>query len=302
MATVGFLVAVGPVVPEGWLTDAGEAFRIAKAADVPVVVNFEGSDWCPYCIKLRQEVFETSAFREWAKGRRVLLNLDFPRERPLSPELTAQNEGIAVEYGVTSYPTVLFLTGDGDVIGTSGYLREPGPEAWISHAEREMAGYRLVARREEGGWPLIVRGKELRAAVDLRGKRLPAGGLGTFIGNRPELRGKTLLIQFWATWCPTCVQMKPRLEAWQKAFREDLVVVALSDESEAKLADFVDSQRPGVAVATDGGRLAGELGVRSIPHTLLVSPDGVVRWQGLPVDPQDPLSTRILQQMVAASR
>src|SRR5258708_7201148 len=49
--------------------------------------------------------------------------------------------------------------------------------------------------------------------------------------------GKTYIIEFWATWCPYCVQAIPHLNAFQQRWPEQLVVVSVASSEKAKTAD-----------------------------------------------------------------
>ncbi|MBP9006489.1 MAG: thioredoxin family protein, partial [Candidatus Syntrophosphaera sp.] len=48
--------------PGTWLTDYNLALRLSKESGKPVLINFTGSDWCPWCFRLRDEVFSQDAF------------------------------------------------------------------------------------------------------------------------------------------------------------------------------------------------------------------------------------------------
>lgn len=120
-----------------WLTDWDEARRRARETGRPILVNFTGSDWCSYCVRLQREVFATPEFSGWAVENVVLLEIDFPR-RPLPDAQREHNEALQARFGVRGFPTVLFLDADGDVLGRSGYV-VGGPEAWIKNAENAIA-------------------------------------------------------------------------------------------------------------------------------------------------------------------
>jgi len=84
-----------------WLTDYKAALKAARKGNQIVLVDFTGSDWCGWCIKLDHEVFETDEFRAWAKKKKVvLLKLDFPRHKELPAELKKQNEELAEPHRV----------------------------------------------------------------------------------------------------------------------------------------------------------------------------------------------------------
>ena len=58
------------------------------------------------------------------------------------------------------------------------------------------------------------------------------------------LKGKVVLVNFWATWCPPCRKEMPDLEALYNRFRgEGLVVLAISDEEEAKVRPFINTRK-----------------------------------------------------------
>lgn len=122
---------------DGWLTDHKVAMTLSKSTGRPVLVDFTGSDWCGWCIRLDQEVFDTAEFRRWAKQNVVLLKLDYPRRTPQPAALKEQNRRLARQYAVRGYPTILFLDHEGKVLGKYGYDRG-GPEVWIRKAEGKM--------------------------------------------------------------------------------------------------------------------------------------------------------------------
>ena len=74
-----------------WHTDINKAMEISKKSKKPLFLFFTGSDWCGWCIRLQKEVFKTPEFSNWAKKNVVLVELDFPRNKPLSHALQKQN-------------------------------------------------------------------------------------------------------------------------------------------------------------------------------------------------------------------
>jgi thiol-disulfide isomerase/thioredoxin len=103
-----------------WLTDLDSAKAQGVKENKPVLVDFTGSDWCPPCKALHKDVFESSEFAA-AASRYVLVELDFPRTKPQTPEIKAKNREWQQKYAVNSFPTVLLLDAkSGDVFGRVG--------------------------------------------------------------------------------------------------------------------------------------------------------------------------------------
>lgn len=123
---------------EGWLTDLAAAQKLAAEKNRPILVDFSGSDWCGWCIKLDKEVFSQEAFKAYADENLVLLLLDFPRRKELPAEQRQQNNMLMKQYGVEGFPTVLLLDKDAKEIARTGY-QAGGPEAYIKHL-KELAG------------------------------------------------------------------------------------------------------------------------------------------------------------------
>lgn len=143
--------AKGGAAAEGgaWMTDYEAALAKAKKEKKLILADFTGSDWCGWCIKLKDEVFSKPEFVEWAADNVVLLELDFPRKTKLDEKLAKQNDKLAQEFNVEGYPTILFIDAKGKAVGRSGYLAG-GPEAWIAAAEKE-AGIKSKKKKKAKG-------------------------------------------------------------------------------------------------------------------------------------------------------
>lgn len=85
--------------------------------------------------------------------------------------------------------------------------------------------------------------------------------------------GKTILINFWATWCGYCVQEMPVLDAFND--RDDLVVLAISvGENEKTVRKYIEENGYSFEVFLDeSGELGGKFGVTGLPTTLFLGPD-----------------------------
>ena len=123
----------------GWLTSLDQAQKEALAKNRLLLMDFTGSDWCGWCIMLDKEVFSKPEFKEYASKNLVLLELDFPRAKKIPPEVIAQNEKLAVKYGIQGFPTVVVFDSSGKPLGALGY-QAGGPQAFIAELEKLKKG------------------------------------------------------------------------------------------------------------------------------------------------------------------
>ena len=122
-----------------WLTDFPKAQGEAKAGHKLLLLEFTGSDWCIWCLKLHREVFSKPEFEDYARQNLVLLTVDFPRAKPLSGEVRKQNYELAQRYGVEGFPTIVVLNGDGRQVGLLSYL-PGGPGPFINELKKLPKG------------------------------------------------------------------------------------------------------------------------------------------------------------------
>ena len=108
-----------------WLTDLPQAKEIAKKEKKQILMNFTGSDWCSWCVKIRKEVLDTKEFQEYAAKNLVLLELDFPNnKKSQTVELKKANAALQDEFKVSGFPTFVVLGSEGKEQGRQvGYLK-----------------------------------------------------------------------------------------------------------------------------------------------------------------------------------
>ena len=124
-----------------WDEQMSSALARARKLRRPILVNFTGSDWCGWCIRLDKEVFSTPAFKEYAAKNLVLLKIDFPRNKWQTPAERKANMDLARKYGVQGYPTILLLNSKGGVIARTGY-RRGGGAAYVQHLQKLLKAKR----------------------------------------------------------------------------------------------------------------------------------------------------------------
>ena len=98
-----------------------------------------------------------------------------------------------------------------------------------------------------------------------------------------ELRGKVVLVNFWATWCPPCRKEMPDLETLYKQFKDQgLVILAISDEDEGKVKPFIAEQKVTYPILLDPGRKVNELfEIEGIPKTFVYDRSGKLVAQSI---------------------
>ena len=140
-----FLMVVTLHASDSWGTDYKAALEKASKENKSVLLDFTGSDWCPWCKKLQKDVFSQDAFKEYAKKKLVLVEVDFPRGKEQSEELKAQNQALQAQYHVQGYPTLILLDPQGKILKqyTGSF---DAPSAFISWVE----GEKEKAEKEKG--------------------------------------------------------------------------------------------------------------------------------------------------------
>jgi len=122
----------------GWSDNYDKSLAAAKTENKMVLLDFTGSDWCPWCMKLDKEVFSTDAFKSFAKDNLVLVEVDFPQSKRLTFKVKKQNDALKEQYQITGYPTVIVLNSDGQKIGELGYT-EGGADVFVARLEKLKA-------------------------------------------------------------------------------------------------------------------------------------------------------------------
>jgi protein disulfide-isomerase len=123
-----------------WLTDLPAAQAQAKAQSKIVLMDFTGSDWCPWCIKFKKEVLDAKEFQDYAKQNVVEVEVDYPRKTTQSADLKKANEALKDQYKIEGFPTLVVLDQNGKEIGRQVGYAEGGPKAFIAQLEKFKAG------------------------------------------------------------------------------------------------------------------------------------------------------------------
>jgi thioredoxin-related protein len=118
-----------------WETNYQAALEQAARENKLLLLDFTGSDWCAWCIKLKKDTFSKPEFQKLAEEKLVLVELDFPRSKAQSDEVKKQNLELAEKFGIEGFPTLVLLDPQGkEVARNVGYLAG-GPEGFSKWVE-----------------------------------------------------------------------------------------------------------------------------------------------------------------------
>jgi thioredoxin-related protein len=202
-----------------WLSDFSKAQAQAKAEGKFLLVNFTGSDWCGWCIKLRKDVFLRPEFSDYAKSNLVLLEIDFPKRKPLPPAVQLHNQKLAEQFQVQAYPTLVVLDVQGTKLGRISY-GNGGPKLFIAEVEKlirpqpETLPTRSPARKaskapQQG--KVSGTAETNRTELKLRGITGPKLHRRAVINDRAFSAGETMLIKLPARAVKVrCVEIRER--------------------------------------------------------------------------------------------
>jgi cytochrome c biogenesis protein CcmG/thiol:disulfide interchange protein DsbE len=137
-------------------------------------------------------------------------------------------------------------------------------------------------------WPAHNTGSLSGKSVQGQPMPVPMGS-ETWLTTKQDLTGKVVVLDFWATWCGPCIQVMPTLDSMQQQHRTKLAIVGVAGMNDdiSAVRNFVNRSKHSYHQVYDASqRMANALEIRGIPHAVVMSTDGVVRWQGHPGSPQ----------------
>jgi protein disulfide-isomerase len=138
-SAVLFLVSCASAQTGLWNQDYQKAQAESRKTGRPILIDFAGSDWCSWCIRLEKEVFSQPAFQKYAKENLVLMLADFPKKKKLDANVAAQNAELEKKYAIEGFPTVVLLNSKGETLGVTGY-QEGGAEKYVEHLKGIITG------------------------------------------------------------------------------------------------------------------------------------------------------------------
>ncbi len=136
-AVPGKAAAVAPGV---FTQDLDAAKALAAERDIPVMLDFTGSDWCGWCKFMDERVFSKEEWNDWAATNLFLVKIDFPEDSSLVPEKWRQrNQELAKQYGIEGLPTFVLLNPAGTEVGRLGTSPDASPGKFIDDIRLTLA-------------------------------------------------------------------------------------------------------------------------------------------------------------------
>lgn len=101
------------------------------------------------------------------------------------------------------------------------------------------------------------------------------------------LKGKIVILNFWATWCPPCRQSTPHLRKLHDEYKDQgVVLISISNEDRKTIEPFAADNGMTWPLAI-GSKSGQDYGVQGIPHAILVDREGKIVWRGHPMSGMD---------------
>ncbi len=123
--------------PGKWTMDIQAARKYAEEHNLPIFLNFTGSDWCVWCKLMEDRVFSKKEFYDKTKDKVVLVWIDFPRNKDLVPEkYRDRNRKLADLYGIRGFPTYVILDSNGNELGRLGASRDASVRKFLGELFR----------------------------------------------------------------------------------------------------------------------------------------------------------------------
>ena len=130
------------------------------------------------------------------------------------------------------------------------------------------------------------------------GKKAPDFTVEGWVGQKPSLKNKFILIDFWGTHCPQCKKAIPELNKIHKKYKDKIVVIGIAGESEKMIKSMKYPIINYYSAYDTRNKLKNKFKVRGIPHIVIIAPDKTVVWEGYPFLPQDRLTVEKVGKII----
>ncbi|HLF84589.1 MAG TPA: TlpA family protein disulfide reductase, partial [Blastocatellia bacterium] len=282
-----------------WQPYSEQALADAKREGKGVIID-TFADWCIPCKELDKLTFTDEAVKKEAE-RFVTLKLDLTSSDPNSEAGRARQR-----FGIRGVPTVLFLDSTGRELGK---LRLEGFEKPSAFLENRM---KQVESPVGAGGPALAKSiadpnaPVADAASGSPPQPTPAVSLNLLNGGvlrLESLRGKVVLVDFWATWCVPCISEIPMFNQLKKDYQPrgvEVIAISLDEEGAAKVRPFLKAHPMDYTQIIGDQSTAAAFNVddSTLPVTLLIDKQGRIQFRHVGITKKDVFETEMNQLLI----
>ncbi|MEK6284830.1 MAG: cytochrome c biogenesis protein CcdA [Acidobacteriota bacterium] len=295
-AVVAVMLALPKTIEEeiAWQPYSEQALADAKRDGKGIIID-TFADWCIPCKELDKLTFTDAAVKNEAE-RFVTLKLDLTSSDEKSEAGRARQR-----FGIRGVPTVIFLDGTGRELGDlrlEGFEKASAFVARMKQVESSpSAGVVQTLAKNTADTKAPVADAASGAAPE----PAPAISLNLLNGGAlslESLRGKVVVVDFWATWCVPCLSEIPMFNQLKKDYQPrgvEVVAISLDEEGAAKVKPFLKAHPMDYTQVIGDRSTAGAFNVddSSLPVTLLIDRQGRIRIRHVGIVKKDVLETEI---------
>lgn len=278
------------LVVEKWLTEQPDM------KGKFILVDF----WGPACAPCRKGIPDLNEFSKKFKDNLVVVGLAGQKEEqvkamkePVIEYYSAidTKKVMSKELGITGVPHAILIDPEG-IVRWEGFPLLQGHELTeeVIAAIIQKYGKKNIGTAEKEFMRLY--------AKSVINQPVPEFVVEEWLSEQPDMKGKFLLLDFWATKCNPCKKLIPELNEWHKKFGKDLVIIGISYEKAEKVKAMKEPVIEYYNAIDTQKRMFNELQIKAIPHVLVVDPEGIVRWEGYPLG-SEKLTTEKIKEIIA---
>jgi thiol:disulfide interchange protein DsbD len=253
------------------------------------------ADWCIPCKELDKLTFTDSMVKLEAE-RFVTLKLDLT-----SSETNSEAGRARTRFGIRGVPTVIFLDNTGRELADLRLEGFEKPSAFLSRmkqVESAPAGSPALAKNTADPKAPVAdaaSGSTSEPAPSINLALLGGGSLAL-----ESLRGKVVVVDFWATWCVPCLSEIPMFNQLKKDYQPrgvEVIAISLDEEGASKVRPFLKAHPMDYTQVIGDQSTAAAFNVddSTLPVTLLIDKEGRIRFRHVGIVKKDALETEINQ-------
>ena len=281
-------------VVEKWLTDEPDM------KDKFLLIDF----WGTGCAPCRKAIPDLNEFSKKFKDNLVVIGISGQKEE----QVRAMKEPVIEYYSAIDTKKVmskeLEITGIPHVIlvDPKGIVRWEGFPLWKEDTLKAETIERIIERygnkSNSGEKKKIVTENAPTERKDwwaksVLNRKAPEIIAEVWVPEKPNTKGKFVLLDFWGHSCGPCKLAIPKLNEWHKKFAKDMVVIGHSNDSPAGIKKMIPAIEYTCALDSKH-RTRKEIDLRVNSYVLLIDPKGIVRWEGICED----LSTAEIEKII----